>query len=152
MTENGYTVAVAESVTSGLIQNAFSQATDATKFFQGGITVYNLGQKSRHLNVEPIHAEECNCVSDYVSETMAAEVAQKFSANIGIGITGYAAPVEEIGVTEEFAVVSIFKDGKKLLTEKISGLKKADPVAQQEKFTKETLKLLAKALEEKENK
>ncbi len=152
MTENGFTVAVAESVTSGLIQNAFSQATDATKFFQGGITAYNLGQKSRHLNVEPIHAEDCNCVSNHVSETMAVEVAKNFSANIGIGITGYAAPVEEIGVTEEFAVVAIFKESKKLLTKKIEGLKKADPVAQQEKFTKETLKLLVEALEAKAKK
>lgn len=152
MTESGATIAVAESVTSGLIQNALSQATDATKFFQGGITVYNLGQKSRHLNVEPIHAEDCNCVSELVSETMAQEVAQKFSANIGIGITVYAAPVEELGVKEVFAIISIFKDGKKVLTKTVTGLKNADPLKNQEKFTKETLKLLVEALDSKTKK
>lgn len=57
------TVAVAESVTAGLLQLAFSSADFATKYFQGGITVYNIGQKSRHLLIDPIHAIECNCVS-----------------------------------------------------------------------------------------
>jgi nicotinamide-nucleotide amidase len=45
------TIAVAESVTSGNIQAVLSLAKDATAFFQGGITVYNIGQKCRHLLV-----------------------------------------------------------------------------------------------------
>ncbi len=48
------TIAVAESVTAGLLQVALAQAENASEFFQGGITVYNLGQKFRHLGVEPI--------------------------------------------------------------------------------------------------
>jgi nicotinamide-nucleotide amidase len=51
--ERQQTVAVAESVTSGHIQSTLSTAADAARFFQGGITTYNLGQKSRHLHVEP---------------------------------------------------------------------------------------------------
>lgn len=47
--EGKQTLAVAESVTSGHLQAAFSAATLASKFFQGGITAYNIGQKSRHL-------------------------------------------------------------------------------------------------------
>ena len=38
------TISVAESVTSGLIQAALSQAIDASKFYQEGITAFNIGQ------------------------------------------------------------------------------------------------------------
>ena len=68
------TIAVAESVTSGLLQAAFSQAEDASAFYQGGITAYNLGQKYRHLKVEPIYADNCYCVSQKVSNEMADNV------------------------------------------------------------------------------
>jgi len=49
-------VAIAESVTGGLLQAAFSIAENASQFFQGGVTAYNVGQKYRHLLVDPLHA------------------------------------------------------------------------------------------------
>ena len=50
------TIAVAESLTAGLLQFALAAAEGASGYFQGGITVYNLGQKSRHLHIDPIDA------------------------------------------------------------------------------------------------
>jgi nicotinamide-nucleotide amidase len=88
-------IAVAESVTSGLLQYAFSNAPDATQFFQGGLTAYNIAQKFKHLQVEPIHALSVNCVSQLVAEQMAVQVCRIFGAHWGIGITGYATPVPE---------------------------------------------------------
>ena len=38
--ENKENIAVAESVTAGLLQNAFSQMPDASTFFEGGMTAY----------------------------------------------------------------------------------------------------------------
>jgi PncC family amidohydrolase len=89
------TIAVAESVTSGFLQAAFSTTPDAAKFFQGGITTYNLGQKYRHLRVNPIHAENCNCVSPKVAEQMSLGICSLFSSQWGLGITGYATKVPE---------------------------------------------------------
>lgn len=89
------TIAVAESVTSGMLQAALSQAKDAVLFYQGGITAYNIGQKYRHLMVDPIHADACNCVSEKIAESMAIHVCELFSSNWGIGVCGYAAPAEE---------------------------------------------------------
>ena len=66
------TVSVAESVTSGLLQSAFAAIPDASLFFQGGLTAYNLGQKAKHLAIEPIHAEKVNCVSQQIADQMAA--------------------------------------------------------------------------------
>jgi PncC family amidohydrolase len=91
------TVAVAESVTSGLLQWALASIDDATQFYQGGITVYNIAQKYRHLHIEPIHAMSCNCVSSKISEQMALQVCELFLSQWGIAVTGYAVPVPESG-------------------------------------------------------
>jgi PncC family amidohydrolase len=89
------TIAVAESVTAGLLQLAFASAEEAIRFFQGGLTAYNLGQKYRHLGVEPIHAEQCNCVDRRVAMEMARGVTGLFRSDWGIAVTGYATPVPE---------------------------------------------------------
>ena len=121
------TVAVAESVTAGHLQVALASAENASQFFQGGITAYNLGQKSRHLKIEPIHAEGCNCVSDKVAIEMAYEVTQLFSCDWGIAITGYAAPVPEYSIDELFAYYAISFQQKLLEVKKIKA-EKNDPM------------------------
>ncbi len=89
------TIAVAESVTSGLLQYAFSNVPDASQFFQGGLTAYNIAQKFKHLQVEPIHALSVNCVSPLVAQQMAQQVCHIFGAPWVIGITVYPTPVPE---------------------------------------------------------
>jgi nicotinamide-nucleotide amidase len=84
----GRTIAVAESVTSGHLQAALSLAENARQFYQGGLTAYNLGQKSRHLLIEPIHALDCDCVSDRIAAQMAQEAARLFSADYGLSVRG----------------------------------------------------------------
>src|SRR5205809_1610359 len=88
-----YTLAVAESVTAGLLQAAFAAAENATAFFQGGITAYNTKQKYMHLHVDILHAVSCNCVSDAIASQMASGVSKSFLSNWGIGVTGYASPL-----------------------------------------------------------
>jgi PncC family amidohydrolase len=106
LTAKGETLSVAESVTSGMLQLALSEAEKASAFYQGGITAYNLGQKYRHLNVEPIHAQSTNCVSQKVAEQMALAVCPMFRSDWGVGITGYATPVPESG-NQVFAYYAI---------------------------------------------
>jgi nicotinamide-nucleotide amidase len=113
------TVAVAESVTSGHIQAALSMADLAQQFFQGGITVYNVAQKFKHLNVEPIHALSCNAVSKQVAIQLASGVAMKFSSSWGIGICGYAAPVPELQVDKPYAFFAITEGEKVRVSRKI---------------------------------
>lgn len=112
------TLAVAESVTSGLLQSLFSAATDASKFFQGGITTYNIGQKVLHLGIEPIHAEECNCVSKQTASQMALGVSELFRSDWGIGITGYASVVPESG-NQLFAYCAITYKGEVVIEKTI---------------------------------
>jgi nicotinamide-nucleotide amidase len=117
-------IAVAESVTSGHLQAALSLAENATSFFQGGITTYNLGQKARHLKIEPIHALECNCVSPQIAEAMALGAAEIFSSDWGVGITGYAAPVPEMNIEKLFAFYAFSFRKKIIQTKKISATQK----------------------------
>ncbi|PWU02871.1 MAG: damage-inducible protein CinA [Bacteroidetes bacterium] len=101
------TIAVAESVTAGDLQVALSHADKALDFFQGGITAYNLGQKAKHLAVDPIHAISCNSVSQKIADKMAKGAALLFCCDWAIGITGYASPVPEQGIEILFACFSI---------------------------------------------
>lgn len=105
--KNRQTLSIAESVTGGQLQATFSLADDARDFFQGGVTAYNLGQKVKLLDIEPIHALQCDCVSRQVAEEMAVGVSKLFNSSYGIGITGYAATVPEKHINRLFAHFAI---------------------------------------------
>lgn len=107
MISRDHTIATAESVTSGHIQAALSLAAEASRFFQGGITAYNLGQKTRHLHVDPLHAMTCNSVSPTIADQLALNALSLFSSEWAVSITGYASPVPELGVKDLFAFYAI---------------------------------------------
>ena len=135
------TIAVAESVTSGLLQLALSAAENAADFYQGGLTAYNLGQKSRHLLVEPVHALSFNSVSEKVGREMALNVCALFTSDWGIGITGYASPVSE-SKNKLFAWYAIAHRGSIVISEKISP-EKDEPFRIQMLYVTDVLKNLA---------
>jgi len=145
---NQLTLSVAESVTSGHLQAAFASIEDTTKFFQGGITVYNLGQKARHLKIDPIHAETCNCISQKVAIEMAIHVTDLFSSAIGISITGYATPVPEEGVTDIFAWFAVAHGKEILICRKITS-EKTDAVEAQIDYTNQVIAETLACLESK---
>ena len=138
------TVAAAESVTSGLLQVFFSSIPDAAQFYQGGITTYNLGQKFKHLHVEPIHAQNHNSVSPLVAEQMALHVCTLFNSDWGIGITGYSTPVPESGnmLYAYFAICyqGVIKVSEKLQSKKMSSVKVQQLYA--EKVTDQLINLI----------
>ena len=114
------TLSVAESVTAGHLQAAFSSATEAAKFFQGGITAYNAGQKTKHLNIEPIAALEDDCVTEQVACEMASEVNKLFISDYGIAITGYATKMPEKDMNDLYAFFAIAHKQEIILVKKIS--------------------------------
>ena len=126
------TVSVAESVTAGYLQAALASAEFALKFFEGGITTYNIHQKVLHLKVYKKKAEECNCVSEQTADEMAMGVCELFGTDWGIGITGYATPVPESDL-KLFAYFSISFRGSVKLAERID-LKNENPEEAQLKY------------------
>src|ERR1700761_7736679 len=113
------TISVAESVTAGLLQFALASADEALQFFQGGLTMYNLGQKTRHLHIDPIHALSCNCVSNKIARDLALNVCTMFCSDWGIGVTGYASAVPESG-NKIFCYYAVAYHGKIVLENKLS--------------------------------
>jgi len=140
LVNKGETIAVAESVTSGLLQFAFGTVEDASKFYQGGITAYNVGQKYRHLLIEPVHALECDCVSQKVADEMALNVCTFFKSHWGLSITGYATPIERAG-NKLLAFSSIVNNNKVVFSKEIKPLNKDPFLIQVEYATNVLLEL-----------
>jgi len=136
---------VAESVTSGLVQAALSTAPEADTFYQGGITTYNLRQKTRHLQVDTIHALTCNCVSDQVAMEMAENVCLLFNSHWGLGITGYASPVPESD-HKLFAYYCVARGKEIIKSGIIRPTEKKEPFYIQQWYTNRLLELLRDAV------
>ena len=109
--ENGLTISVAESLTSGILQSKIAKTSGASSFYVGGITAYNIRQKVEHLYVDEKEARLCNCVSELVSSQMASGVAKMFDSDIGISTTGYAEPDILNNVALPYAHISIWFNG-----------------------------------------
>jgi len=125
-------LSVAESVTAGFLQAAMASAEVALKFFEGGITAYNIDQKVQQVKSEIKKGEECNCVSEDAANEMALGVCELFGTDWGIAVTGYATPVPESG-HRLFAWFSICRNRKIVVAEKID-LKNQKPENAQLKY------------------
>ncbi len=97
------TLAVAESLTCGLLQARIGSISGASGFFLGGITAYSAEEKARHLGVDRAEAKAVNSVSDRIAEQMAWGACELFGADVGVATTGYAEPSPEWGVAAPFA-------------------------------------------------
>jgi len=115
---NNETISVAESVTSGMLQLAFSQMPNASMFYKGGMTVYTLPEKVRLLHVDHKEAEKCDCVSENIADTMALNVAKTFQSDWSIATTGYCTPVRN-SVYNVYAHYSIAYKGEIILSKKL---------------------------------
>lgn len=132
------TIAVAESVTAGHLQAAFSAGIEASKYFQGGITAYNLGQKAKHLHIDPILCNKVNCVAQKIADTMAVEVSKMFLSDYGAGITGYASVVPECEEEGIFAFFSLSYKGEVIKNGRITCIQK-HPQEVQVDYTKQVI-------------
>ncbi len=108
-------LSVAESVTAGLMQTAFAATEDASRYFEGGVTAYNLLQKWRLLEIDETHALRCNCVSPQVAIEMAQGVRKIFGTDWGIGITGYAELVPDMDIKQLYAHVAVVRNNETVL-------------------------------------
>jgi nicotinamide-nucleotide amidase len=140
------TIAMAESVTGGHLQAAFSAGVEASKYFQGGITAYNLGQKTRHLGIDPILGSKVNCVAAKIADSMALGVSRMFSSDYGISITGYASIVPECEDEGLFAFFSIAYKGAVVVSERLTSAEKK-PYDVQVEYTREVIQKVLKFLE-----
>jgi nicotinamide-nucleotide amidase len=100
----GHTIAVAESCTGGLMAARLTDRAGSSSYFAGGAVVYSNAAKVQLAGVDPALIERVGAVSVEVAEALATGAAQRFDAELGIGITGIAGPA---GGTEDKPVGTV---------------------------------------------
>lgn len=146
LVEKRLKIAVAESISSGNLQAAFGSISGASAFFEGGMTVYSLQQKSRLLNIDQQHAAAVNCVSAQVASELAKGICEKFQVNIGIGTTGYAEPSPEHDIAEPIAYIALWHNQSEVAKQTIHG-KNLNRQQMQDKVVKVALQTLLNYLQ-----
>jgi nicotinamide-nucleotide amidase len=86
------TVAVAESCTAGLLAARLTDRAGSSAYFLGGAVVYSNEAKIDLAGVDPALIDRVGAVSTEVAEALAAGIARRFEATLGVGITGIAGP------------------------------------------------------------
>jgi nicotinamide-nucleotide amidase len=92
LTVGGYTLAVAESCTGGLIAQRLTDIPGSSKYFIEGVVAYSNDAKTRTLGVEPVLLLEHGAVSAPVAEAMAEGVRKRARTDFGLSVTGIAGP------------------------------------------------------------
>jgi nicotinamide-nucleotide amidase len=101
----GYTLAVAESCTGGLLAQRITDVAGSSKYFIEGVVTYSNDAKTRALGVEPILLLEHGAVSGPVAEAMAEGMRRRAETDFALAITGIAGPG---GGSEEKPVGTVF--------------------------------------------
>lgn len=93
----GQTVAVAESLTGGLVAAALTETPGASATFRGGLTVYATDLKASLAGVPTELLERKGAVDPEVAIELARGVRRRLSASWGLGVTGVAGPDPQDG-------------------------------------------------------
>ena len=92
--ERGETVAVAESLTGGLLAGRLSETPGASETFRGGIVAYQAELKDALLGANAVAR---GAVTEETAARMAAGVRERLGATWGLSTTGVAGPTESEG-------------------------------------------------------
>jgi nicotinamide-nucleotide amidase len=92
LTGRRQTVAVAESLTGGLLAASLVEVPGASAVFRGGIVAYATDLKSALLGVPAALLERYGAVHPDVASAMAAGVRSRLGATFGMATTGVAGP------------------------------------------------------------
>jgi len=92
LTDRGQTVAVAESLTGGLLGAAITAIPGASVVFRGGIIAYATELKAALLGVPAELLESYGPVHPDVAAAMASGARDRLRATFGVATTGVAGP------------------------------------------------------------
>ncbi|MBN1440280.1 MAG: CinA family protein [Anaerolineales bacterium] len=88
----GLTVAVAESVTGGLIGSRLTDIPGSSIYFLGGVVAYSNDAKVKLLGVHRETLAQFGAVSERTAREMAEGVRRYFGTDIGAAVSGIAGP------------------------------------------------------------
>ncbi len=90
--ERGVTLAVAESLTGGLIASRLVNVAGASSWFRGGLVSY-----ASQIKFDLLDVPEGPVVSAEAAEAMASGVRKLLESDVGLSVTGVAGPDEQDG-------------------------------------------------------
>jgi nicotinamide-nucleotide amidase len=96
-TARGATVAVAESLTAGLVAGTLASVPGASQVLRGGVVAYATDLKSTLLGVDELLLDHGGAVQAEVALAMADGVATRLGAGFGVATTGVAGPDPQDG-------------------------------------------------------
>lgn len=115
LAEKGETVAVAESLTGGLVCSTLITPPGASRVVVGGVVAYQTDVKATVLHVPDALLAERGAVDPDVALAMARNVRIQFGATIGIATTGVAGPDPQDGTAVGTVFVAIVGDRGELV-------------------------------------
>jgi competence/damage-inducible protein CinA-like protein len=90
--ERGVTLAIAESLTGGLIASRLVNVAGASSWFRGGLVSY-----ASQIKFDLLDVPEGPVVSAEAAEAMASGVRKLLESDVGLSVTGVAGPDEQDG-------------------------------------------------------
>lgn len=97
LARQGWTVAVAESLTGGLVTATLVDVPGASNALRGGVVAYATDLKATLLDVDPGLLAARGAVDPDVAEAMARGVRRGLRADVGLATTGVAGPGPQDG-------------------------------------------------------
>jgi nicotinamide-nucleotide amidase len=88
----GWTIAVAESCTGGLLASRLTDVPGSSDYFDRGVVCYSNRAKTELLGVPPALIAEHGAVSEPVAAAMAEAMRAQAGSQVAVGITGIAGP------------------------------------------------------------
>ena len=111
LTAAGQTVAVAESLTGGLVTAALTEIPGASLVVRGGVIAYATDLKAQLLEVDEALLAQAGAVDAEVAEQMARGVRSLTGATYGLSTTGVAGPDEAEGKPVGTVYVAVSRPG-----------------------------------------
>lgn len=115
LTEKGWTLAVAESCTGGLVTDRLTDVPGSSIFLERSVVTYSNAAKTELLGVPADVLEQHGAVSEQTARLMAEGVRKLARTDLGLAITGIAGPA---GGTSQKPVGTVYialADGKESL-------------------------------------
>lgn len=109
--ERGLTIAVAESLTGGLLSDALTRLTGSSDYYLGGVIAYATPAKKDVLGVDEAILAGPGAVSAEAAGALAEGAAARFGADLGVATTGVAGPGEQEGKPVGTIFVGAHLDG-----------------------------------------
>jgi nicotinamide-nucleotide amidase len=91
----GETLAVAESITGGLLSARLTAIPGASEAFLGGPVVYTLAAKTALLGLDPLWLKQVGTVSEACASALAEAARHRLGATWALGLCGNAGPGTE---------------------------------------------------------